>query len=206
MNVSVLRVIIRAFLVVGLLSQTHLALAKVKTTEGSKQNAITWLDKSQVAALLSEGAFWCMEPEGTTCSFSAKVSFSDGTNFTYLVISMWDEGILFKEYYDSYVRDNGTLCEPAILNFDRMGWTDLNGVPVNAEVMELYTGELKEWFGADEKPDRCFRYGYSEPGNPRSLTQYSVSDTGEPIDPIPFLVDFSASDAGVYSLRVENDI
>lgn len=204
MGKSVLHLIIRAVLLIGLFSQAHLAFAKEKSAEKMDLSNVALLGKSEVSELLKEGAFWCMLPEGATCLFTTEVTFSDDTNFVYLVVSEWEEGIIFNEYYDAYVRDDGTLCEPAVLNFDRMGWTDLNGVPVSSEVLEAYKIELSDWFGPEEKPDRCFRYAYIDPGNPESLTQFVVSDNGALVEPLPFLVDHSDNASRAYFLRMEN--
>ncbi len=205
MNHCVLPLFIRTLVLIGLFSQPNLALSKEKPVEKSDVADVALLGKQEVSELLQEGAFWCMLPEGTTCLFTSEVTFSDDTNFVYLVISEWEDGVIFKEYYNAYLRDDGTLCEPAILNFSKMGWTDLHGVPVDGETLEKYKSELSDWFGPEEKPDRCFRYGYVDPGNTESLTQFTVLENGKLVEPIPFFVDLSDNASRDHFLRLGND-
>lgn len=163
-----------------------------------------WLDQQEVADLLTAGAFWCMEPQGDTCTFSAIVSESEAPDFVYLVVSLWNEETFIREYYDAYVREDGVLCEPSVLDFKRIVWTDLNENPIDAQLRDEFRAELSEWYGEPGQPDRCYRYTHEDSADPHMITQYFVDENGDlGVDTIKFIVDYSANAEASYTLRWE---
>lgn len=190
---------------VALLAAPNSVLAKGKTGPQVQEGEYrVWLNQQQVSDLLTPGAFWCMAPQGDTCTFSSITTESEGYNFVYLVVNLWNEETIIRESYDAYVREDGVLCESSELNLKRIAWTDLNENPVDSQVRDEFRAELNERYGGDDQPDTCFRYAYEDSADPHIITQYFVDESsGQPVDPTKFIVDYSANAETSYTIRWE---
>lgn len=188
----------------GVLATSSMVMAKDKSGgKNTDQETIVWMDGDEVAEILAHGAFWCMQPERDTCTFSAKVTQSEGWNFSYRVISLWTQDIIIEEVLDAQVAPNGILCEPNTLNLKRVSFTDLRGNPVDRATLEEARDELRTYFEEDSDLPDCFAYTRTGSNEPNIILQYYINESGEFIDPIAFSIDFSANAENNYLLRWE---
>jgi len=189
-------------LVVALSFASGLAIAKDKSGgENPNEAAIVWMNGEEVSDILTLGAFWCMEPERDTCTFTGQVTRSQGIDFSYRVISLWTQDIIIEEIIDAQVTPNGVLCEPNTLNLKRIAFTDLQGSPVDIATLEEARNDLRDYYEEDKDLDICFAYTRTGSTDPNVVIQYFINESGDFIDPIAFSVDYSAGAENNYLLR-----
>lgn len=200
---SKLLTIATSILISTMIFSPTIGWAKDKSGSKNGTESIVWLNGAEVSDLLTTGVYWCMQPQGDTCSFNMEVIRSEGNEFSYRVISFWDQSTLIDEILDASVAENGILCEPNRLNLKRIKVTDLQGNLVEQSILDGVRTELRSYYEEDQIEGVCFAYTRTGASDPNGLVQYFLLENGEAIDPIEFIVDYSANAAAGYVLRWE---